>query len=42
MSKNIFFKSKGPFKLNSLFPKQTSSKILINDVKTLDNANKLI
>ena len=40
MSKNIFFKSKGPFKLNSLFPKQTSSKILINDVKTLDNANK--
>ncbi len=38
MSKNIFFKSKGPFKLNVLFPHISSSKIIIKDIKTLDNA----
>ena len=41
MSKNIFFKSKGPFKLNILFPKQSKSKITISDIKTLDKAGKL-
>ena len=41
MSKNIFFKSKGPFKLNILFPKQSKSKIIISDIKTLDKAGKL-
>ncbi len=40
MSKNIFFESKGPFKLNSLFPNKTNSKINIKDVKTLDQAEK--
>ena len=40
MSKNIFFESKGPFKLNILFPKYSNSKIKINDIKTLDNAEK--
>jgi UDP-3-O-[3-hydroxymyristoyl] glucosamine N-acyltransferase len=40
MSKNIFFKSKGPFKLNILFPNQSNSKINIEDIKTLDKAEK--
>ena len=40
MSKNIFFKSKGPFKLNILFPKLSNSKINIKDIKTLDKATK--
>ena len=40
MSKNIFFESKGPSKLNILFPKYSNSKIKINDIKTLDNAEK--
>ena len=35
MSNNIFFKSKGPFKLNSPFPKISNSKINIKDIKTL-------
>ena len=39
MSKNIFFKSKGPFKLNILFPKQSNSSV-IQDIKTLDKAEK--
>ncbi len=38
MSKNIFFESKGPFKLNILFPKISTSKIKIKDIKTLDKA----
>ena len=33
MSKNIFFESKGPFKLNILFPKYSNSEIKINDIK---------
>ena len=41
MSKNIFFKRKGPFKLNILFPKHSKSKITIKDIKTLDKAGKL-
>ena len=41
MSKNIFFKSKGPFKLNALFPKETNLNITIKDIKTLDKAEKL-
>ena len=40
MSKNIFFKSKGPFKLNILFPNTSDTKILIKDIKTLDQANQ--
>ena len=40
MSKNIFFKSKGPFKLNVLFPKQSTSNTIIRDIKTLDKAEK--
>jgi len=40
MSKNIFFKSKGPFKLNILFPNQSNSKINIKNIKTLDKAEK--
>ena len=40
MSKNIFFESKGPFKLDILFPNLTSSKINIKDIKTLDKAGK--
>ena len=40
MSKNIFFESKGPFKLNILFPNQPTSKIQIKDIKTLDKAGK--
>ena len=40
MSKNFFFESKGPFKLNILFPKYSNSEIKINDIKTLDNAEK--
>ena len=40
MSKNIFFKSKGPFKLNILFPKQSNSGV-IQDIKTLDKAEKV-
>ena len=39
MSKNMFFKSKGPFKLNILFPKQSNSGV-IQDIKTLDKAEK--
>jgi len=41
MSKNIFFKSKGPFKFNVLFPNKLKSKIKIKDIKTLDKAEKL-
>ena len=41
MSKNIFFKSNGPFKLNILFPNKSNSKIEIKDIKTLDKAEKL-
>ena len=41
MSKNIFFESKGPFKLNILFPSHSTSNIKVNDVKTLDEAGKL-
>ena len=41
MSKNIFFKSNGPFKLDILFPNQSNSKIKIKDIKTLDKAEKL-
>ena len=41
MSKNIFFESKGPFKLNILFPDFSKSTNNINDIKTLDNAEKL-
>ena len=40
MSKNIFFKSKGPFKLNILFPNLSNTKTNIKDIKTLDNAEK--
>ena len=40
MSKNFFFESKGPFKLNILFPDQPKSKIIIKDIKTLDKAGK--
>jgi len=40
MSKNIFFESKGPFKLNTLFPKHKVSNTIIKDIKTLDNAGK--
>ena len=40
MSKNIFFESKGPFKLNVLLPEYSKSKIYIKDIKTLDKANK--
>ena len=40
MSKNIFFKSKGPFKLNILFPKQSTSNTVIEDIKTLEKAEK--
>ena len=39
MSKNMFFKNKGPFKLNILFPKQSNSGI-IKDIKSLDKAWK--
>ena len=39
MSKNMFFKSKGPFKLNILFPKQSNTGV-IQDIKTLDKAEK--
>ena len=41
MSKNIFFESKGPFKINILFPNISNSKVNINDIKTLDKAGKL-
>jgi len=41
MSKNVFFKSKGPFKLNILFPNQSDTKTNVKDIKTLDNAEKL-
>ena len=41
MSKNIFFESKGPFKLNILFPSHSNSNVKINDIKTLDEAGKL-
>jgi len=41
MSKNIFFESKGPFKLNILFPSHSTSNIKVNDIKTLDEAGKL-
>ena len=40
MSKNFFFESKGPFKLNILFPNHPTSKIRIKDIKTLDKASK--
>jgi UDP-3-O-[3-hydroxymyristoyl] glucosamine N-acyltransferase len=40
MSNNIFFKKKGPFKLNYLFPKHSNYKLNIVDIKTLDKANK--
>ena len=40
MSKNIFFESKGPFKINILFPNISNSKVNINDIKTLDKAEK--
>ena len=40
MSKNFFFESKGPFKLNILFPEKSKSKIIIKDIKTLDKAGK--
>ena len=39
MAENIFFKSKGPFKLNILFP-NNSKNLIIKDVKTLDQAKK--
>ena len=41
MSKNIFFESKGPFKLNILFPSHSTSNVKVNDIKTLDKAGKL-
>ena len=41
MSKNIFFESKGPFKLNILFPKNSKFKNNIKDIKTLDKAEKI-
>ena len=40
MSKNFFFKGKGPFKLNILFPEISNSKNLVRDIKTLDEASK--
>ena len=40
MAKNIFFESKGPFKLNTLFPKHSASKIKIKDIKTLEKAEQ--
>ena len=40
MPKNIFFKSKGPFKLNFLFPNLSKSKTIVKDIKTLDKASK--
>ena len=40
MSQNIFFKSKGPFKLNILFPEKSNSKLNIKNIKTLDKAEK--
>ena len=40
MSKNIFFKRKGPFKIQELFKGQESKSLKITDIKTLDNANK--
>ena len=39
MAENIFFKSKGPFKLNVLFP-NNKENLIIKDVKTLDQAKK--
>ena len=41
MSKNIFFKSKGPFKLNNLFPNYSKSNISIENIKPLAKAGKL-
>ena len=41
MSKNIFFKSKGPFRLNVLFPNHSNSKTNIKDIKSLNKAEKL-
>ncbi len=40
MFKNIFFKRKGPFKLNKLFPNLSNSYSKVADVKTLDKAGK--
>ena len=40
MSENIFFKRKGPFKIQELFKGQDSKSLKITDIKTLDNANK--
>ena len=34
MSKNFFFESKGPFKLNILFPEHSTSKIYIKDIES--------
>ena len=39
MAENIFFKSKGPFKLNVLFPNKRNN-LIIKDIKTLDQAKK--
>ena len=39
MAENIFFKRKGPFKLNVLFPNNIED-LIIKDVKTLDQAKK--
>ena len=40
MSKNIFFESEGPFKLNVLFPEYSKSTLKIKDIKTLNEAKK--
>ena len=40
MSKNIFFKRKGPFKIQELFKGSRIKSLKITDIKTLDNANK--
>ena len=40
MAENIFFKSKGPFKLNILFPKNSKKVLKIKDIKTLDKAKQ--
>ncbi len=39
MFQNIFFESKGPFKIKDLF-KDISDDFAIKDIKTLDNANR--
>ena len=40
MSKNIFFKNKGPIKVNRLFKSNNQNKDIITDIKTLDKAGK--